>query len=114
MTITTTTARTGWTAQDAHLIVADTVRAEMARRKISGRALGRMTGLTHDYWNNRVAGKVPFDVNDLATVAYHLNVPVSLFTTPLDGPGRDRAPMVECGPAAGHDDVSRADLGLAA
>lgn len=86
----------------------------MARRRISGRELGKMTGLTHDYWNRRIAGKVPFDVNDLATVAYYLDVPFSTLVAPLDSPGTGRAPMVECGPVAGHEGVSRADLGLAA
>lgn len=94
--------------------VAAQVRAELARVRLSGRELGRRTGVDYQYWQRRLSGVTPFNVVDLATIADLLGVPVSTLIAPLDSPGKGRDPMVECGPAAGHEDVSRADLGLAA
>lgn len=94
--------------------VAAQVRAELARQRISGRELARRTPLDSQYWWRRLSAKTPFNVVDLVMVSEVLGVPVSMLVAPLDGPGNGRDPMVECGPVAGHDDVSRADLGLAA
>lgn len=75
--------------------VAGQVRAELARRRLSSRELADLTGRSHMYWWRRLDGAVPFDVENLATIASLLNVPVSTLVAPLDGPGAGRAPMVE-------------------
>lgn len=75
--------------------VASQVRAEVARRRLTWREVARQTTKSHAYWWRRMSGEVPFDVEDLVTVAGILNVPVSVLVAPLDGPGTARAPMVE-------------------
>lgn len=68
------TAMTFGTARDA---VAGEVRAELGRKRLSGRELARRTGKNQAYWGRRIAGAVAFDVDDLVTVAEFLDVPVT-------------------------------------
>ncbi|MGN7705062.1 helix-turn-helix domain-containing protein, partial [Cellulosimicrobium sp. 22601] len=56
--------------------VAAEVRAEMARVRLSGRTLGRMTGKSQAYWSRRISGDVALDVDDLATLSRVLGVPM--------------------------------------
>lgn len=65
--------------------VAAEVRAEMARARISGSRLGKMTGKSQAYWSRRITGDVAFDVDDLATLAGLLGVPIVRFFSGSDG-----------------------------
>lgn len=58
---------------------AGAVRAELARRKISGRDLAASLGWSVTTTWRRLNGTTAFDVEELATVAEHLGVPVSTF-----------------------------------
>lgn len=53
------------------------VRAEMARRRISQRALGEHLSLCQSSVSMRLRGSRPFDVQELESVALFLGVPVS-------------------------------------
>lgn len=80
------------TTLPAHERVAGEVRAEMARRRISGRRVARELGWTVNYAHRRFSGETPLDVNDLAALAALLNVPIGTFIAPLDSdysPSRD-------------------------
>jgi transcriptional regulator with XRE-family HTH domain len=72
------------TTLPAHERVAGEVRAEMARRRISGRRVARELGWTVNYAHRRFSGETPLDVNDLAAIAAVLDVPISTFIAPLD------------------------------
>ena len=54
------------------------VRAEAARRGISGSALGRSVGLTQSAMSRRLMGTHPFSVTELAAIAQRLEVPISV------------------------------------
>lgn len=58
-------------------LTAGTVRAELARRRISGRELARALGWSLSTTARRLSGTHPFDVDELAAVADYLGVPVS-------------------------------------
>lgn len=56
--------------------VADVVRAELARRRISGRKLAKGLGWSFTTTARRLNGSSPFDIDELAAVAGFLNVSV--------------------------------------
>lgn len=58
---------------------AGAVRAELARRKISGRDLAASLGWSITTTWRRLNGSHPFDVAELAVIAEHLGVPVATF-----------------------------------
>jgi transcriptional regulator with XRE-family HTH domain len=63
--------------------VAAEVRAEMARQRLSGRALAARLGWPQNRLSRRLAGDIPFTVDDLAAIAALLEVPVTrFFATP--------------------------------
>ncbi len=51
----------------------------MARARLSGNRLGKLTGKSQAYWWRRLSGETPFDVDDLSTVADLLGVEVVTF-----------------------------------
>lgn len=53
------------------------VRAELARRRITGRALARELSWGHSFVNRRLLGITPFRVDELHAVAAHLGVAVT-------------------------------------
>lgn len=59
--------------------VAGEVRAEMARKRMTGRELSRLTGKSQPYWSRRLTGDVALDVDDLDAVAALLDVPMTVF-----------------------------------
>lgn len=59
--------------------VAAEVRAALARRKIPVTRLPAMIGKSQSYWDRRVGGKIPFDVEDLALIARVTEVRVLSF-----------------------------------
>lgn len=58
---------------------AGAVRAELARRKITGRQLALSLGWSPTTTWRRLNAEYPFNVDELAAVAAHLGVPVSTF-----------------------------------
>jgi len=95
--------------------VAAEIRAQLARRRLSGRQAAAMLGWTSPYLSRRLTGEVPFDVSDLEAIAGLLGVPVASF---LQGPpapvmlGLRRAPT-RC--TANYAQIARrSGLGLAA
>jgi transcriptional regulator with XRE-family HTH domain len=54
------------------------VRAEMARRRISQKTLGEHLGLGQVSISARLAGRTPFDVNELVSIAAFLGVTVDV------------------------------------
>ena len=60
-------------------LTAGAVRAELARRRISGRELARTLGWSFSTTSRRLNGPHPFDVAELAQLATHLGVPVTTF-----------------------------------
>ncbi|HEY3435956.1 MAG TPA: helix-turn-helix transcriptional regulator [Solirubrobacterales bacterium] len=57
-------------------LVAEQVRAEMARRRISGTQLGAKIGKPPRYISRRLTGVVAFDTEDLAAISEALGVDV--------------------------------------
>ena len=89
--------------------VAAEIRAQLARRRLSGRQAAVMLGWTSPYLSRRLTGEVPFDVADLEALAGLLDVPVASFlqgppAPVLMGGGLRRAPIR----------YARSGLGLAA
>lgn len=69
----------GWFGSVAKSVAAE-VRAQMARRQLSGKSIAREMGISQQSISLRLTGKVPFDVTELAHVARILGVEiVSLF-----------------------------------
>jgi transcriptional regulator with XRE-family HTH domain len=56
--------------------VAGAVRAELARRQVSGRKLAEALGWSFTTTARRLNGSSPFDIDELVTVASFLGVPV--------------------------------------
>lgn len=57
-------------------LVAEEIRALMARRRISGRQLATQLGVSPSWISYRLTGAQPFDVNDLHLIAVALGVGV--------------------------------------
>lgn len=62
-----------------HENIAGEVRAELARRRLTGRKIARALGMSEVYVSRRLTGQVPFNVNDLSAIAELLDVPISRF-----------------------------------
>ncbi len=56
--------------------VSEAVRVEMARRRMTQRALAEATGLSQSYLGRRLIGELPFTTDDLVKVANALGVEV--------------------------------------
>jgi transcriptional regulator with XRE-family HTH domain len=67
-------------------ITAGAVRAELARRRISGRDLATALGWSPSTTARRLNGQYPLNVDELAAIAEHIGVPVGIFL-----PDRDHA-----------------------
>lgn len=59
--------------------VAEEVRAELARRRLSVNKLPQLIGKSQSYWERRTSGKIPMDVEDLAALADALQVKITSF-----------------------------------
>jgi len=57
-------------------LVAEEIRALLARRRISGRELARRMGASYSWVNFRLTGAQPIDLNDLQRIADVLDVEV--------------------------------------
>jgi len=62
-----------------HQAVAAEVRAQLARRRVSGRQAAFALGWKQPYIARRLSGEIPFDVNDLIALADLLRLPVTEF-----------------------------------
>ena len=58
---------------------AEAVRVELARRRLSGRALARAMGWTYSTTSRRLNAEYPFDIDQLVAVARFLGCPVVEF-----------------------------------
>lgn len=68
-------------------IVAANVRAEMARRKISQRALAEKAGISQPQIYRRLRGELAFDVDELGAIANALGIDVrALLPEPAEAP----------------------------
>lgn len=65
-------------------VIGANVRAEMARRGISQTALAMRLQKSQTAVSKRLRGETPFDVNELATVAAALNVPMGALTAGVE------------------------------
>lgn len=63
--------------------IAGTIRAELARRKLSGRSVAGRMGMPVNTFRRRLNGEIPFDVSDLVAVADILSVPVVDLLPPM-------------------------------
>jgi transcriptional regulator with XRE-family HTH domain len=72
ITDTATTAKTPPLTE----LVAEEIRALLARRRISGRELARRMGASYSWVNFRLTGAQPIDLNDLQRIADVLDVEV--------------------------------------
>lgn len=59
------------------LEVAATVRAELARKRISQTTLGEVLNLSQTAVSRRLGGRKAFDINELHAIARHLGIPLS-------------------------------------
>ena len=57
--------------------VADTVRAEMARRRVTQTSIANDLHISQAALSRRLSGMVPFDVKELSALASLLDMPVS-------------------------------------
>jgi transcriptional regulator with XRE-family HTH domain len=65
-------------------LVAEEIRALMARRRMSGRQLAGQLGVSPSWVSYRLTGTQPIDVNDLALIAKALEVGVHELLPPPD------------------------------
>jgi transcriptional regulator with XRE-family HTH domain len=65
--------------------VAGVVRAELARRRMSGSQAAERLGWTQPYISRRLTGRIPFDIEDLAQLSGLLGVEIIDF---LPAPGK--------------------------
>lgn len=64
-------------AQTPAQLTAETVRVELARRRISGRNMARTLGWSYTTTARRLSGEYAFDIDELAAVAGFLGIPVA-------------------------------------
>lgn len=57
--------------------VANAVRAELARARVSGRQLAADLGWAYPVLWRRLRGEVGFSADEIATIAEHLDVPIA-------------------------------------
>lgn len=77
MPFVTQTASSGTAPAAPRNTVASIVRAELARRRISGREIAGVLKWSERTARRRLGGSTPFTVDELAAVARHLEVPIS-------------------------------------
>ena len=69
--------------------IAEEVRAELARKRLSGVRAAKALGWTQNYIARRMIGAVPFDAVDLVALAELLGIPAARF---FDLPSDIRTP----------------------
>lgn len=62
-------------------LVAAEIRAHLARRRMSGRALSKILGVDQTWVSRRLNGVIPLDTNDIDRISQALGIePVKLLT----------------------------------
>lgn len=85
------TATIDSTSPNTAKVVASNIRAEAARRGFSQRALGRALGITQSQVNRRWRGLIPWQLDELDSVAALLGLTVNdLITPPRGGLGYEK------------------------
>jgi hypothetical protein len=92
---------------EPHELVAAEVRAELARKQLSGVRAARALGWTQNYLSVRLRGMVAFDVTDLMKIAELLEVPVSTFFQFPAGVRRAPIRFLDHPDPDDHDDAPR-------
>jgi transcriptional regulator with XRE-family HTH domain len=72
-------------------LVAEEIRALMARRRMSGRQLAEKLGVSPSWVSYRLTGERPIDMNDLDLIALHLDVDVHKLLPPAHSASRVRS-----------------------
>lgn len=75
------------TATTATGRVAATVRAELARRRISQTAVSERLEMSQASVSRRLTGDTPWDINELAAIADLIGVPLALLVAEADEAG---------------------------
>jgi transcriptional regulator with XRE-family HTH domain len=57
--------------------ILSSLKAEMARRDVTGVSLAKQLGRSQQFVSRRLAGKVPLSVDDLAEFASAIGIPVA-------------------------------------
>ena len=65
------------TPSNARYLVAEEIRAHMARRRIKQAQIALVTGKSQSYVSRRLTGDVPFDLDDLENIAALMDVPIT-------------------------------------
>lgn len=73
--------------QPLRVAIAEEVRAQMARHRVSAVKLGLAIGRSQSYMSRRLTGEVPFDVDDLDGICAALDVPLSVLLGTSSGDG---------------------------
>lgn len=82
-------------------MVAEEIRALMARRRMSGRQLAGKLGVSPSWVSYRLTGAQPIDVNDLAQIAGALGVGIhELLPSPEEAARAVKFPYPEASPSA--------------
>lgn len=63
---------------------AGSIRAELARRKISGRQMGTDLGWTRNKTQRRLSGDHPLTIDELVAVARYLDIPLAQIAPGLE------------------------------
>jgi transcriptional regulator with XRE-family HTH domain len=85
------------------VVLAEEIRALLARRRVSQVDLAARFGTSQTYWSRRIVGRVPFGIDDLAALAGYLEVPIAELVAPLDAVAGGRQPIGRYGDTPGHD-----------
>jgi len=92
-------------------LVAEEVRALMARRQMSGRTLATKLNVSPSWVSYRLSGKQPIDVNDMLLIANALGVGVHDLLPPPEVAAQARGPQAIAhyfgGPERTSDHLSR-------
>lgn len=83
-----TTALTVERDEPLRAVVAEEIRAAMARRRLSGAGVARAVGKSQSYVSRRLTGETAFDLDDLEKIAGALGCRVNDFmpVPPTSGP----------------------------
>ena len=98
------------TSQAGRERIAANVRAEVGRRMRTGIEAADVLGIKQTAWSRRFRGDVPFDAEQLMTLAEWLNVPITaFFAAPADTGARKPAglrPATRAGGRMGKESVT--------
>ena len=59
------------------IAIAEEVRVEMARQRVTGRQIAELLGISENTLSHRLAGRYEFRASELDKIARYLNVPIT-------------------------------------